>query len=118
MIQIPELKCRHLTRTASDHSPLLLTLSEPVTHKSRFIFQKMWLEHSDFQTLVRTVWQEPAAGSPSAIVATKLRKLQWKLKAWNWAVFGDVRIQIADARTKIDTLETSIQEQYVEADFQ
>lgn len=39
--QLPALKCHHLSRIASDHPPLLLRLAEQVTHKPRFIFQKM-----------------------------------------------------------------------------
>lgn len=57
-------------------------------------------------------------GSPCAIIATKLRKLQRKLKWWNWTIFGNVQTQLAETQAKIESLETNTQELYIEADFQ
>lgn len=50
-VQLPVLKVRHLTRAASDHSPLLMSVISQARQKSRFIFQKMWLEHKDFKSV-------------------------------------------------------------------
>lgn len=83
MTQLPDLKCRHLTRSTSDHSPLLLTIAERPKHKSRFIFQNMWMEHYNFLPLVNSVWNERVEGSPSFRVEEKLRRFQRKLKTWN-----------------------------------
>lgn len=65
----------------------------------------MWLEHPEFKSVVRTIWQEHIQGSPSYIVAEKLRRLQRKLKSWNWEVFGDVRKPLEDIRGKVERLE-------------
>lgn len=77
----------------------------------------MWLEHPKFLAVVRSVWMTKIQGSPSFIVAEKLRRLQRKLKAWNWEVFGDIHTQLADTRTTIEALESRWQIQYVEADI-
>lgn len=54
--QFPVLKCRHLMRNISDHSPLLLSISEQPKHKARFICQKMWLDHPEFLPMVKSFW--------------------------------------------------------------
>lgn len=76
------------------------------------------MEHQDFQSSVKNIWQETVVGSPSAIVTTKLRKLQRKLKWCNWTIFGNVQTQLAETQAKIESLETNTQELYIEADFQ
>lgn len=112
--QLPTLKCRHLTRNTSDHSPLLLSIQTPTKHKARFIFQKMWMEHPEFLPLVSRVWNSNIHGSPSFIVAEKLRRLQRHLKGWNWEVFGDIRTKLHETRCKIEDLEGRTQQAYVE----
>lgn len=113
-VKLPVLKCSHLTRAYSDHSPLLLSVMPQTKSKSRFIFQRMWLEHPNFKTVVSNVWQAKITGTPSYIVAEKLRRLQRQLKTWNWEIFGDVRTQLEDIRTKIQSLEDSSQQTLME----
>lgn len=67
IVQLSTLKSKHLTRNASDHSPLLLNLAEETKQKARFIFQKMWMDHPQFQQVVSSVWQENIIGSPCFI---------------------------------------------------
>lgn len=108
-VSLPALKCSHLNRISSDHSPLLLTVAKQHKHKSRFIFQKMWLENPEFHLVVQQVWQARVVGTPSFRIAEKLRWLQRKLKSWNWEVFGDIRKQLEETGNTIERIEADAQ---------
>lgn len=88
---LPTLKVKCLIRFSSDHLPLLLTMQEPMPHRSRFIFQRIGTNQEDFKGTVADVWQENIHGSPSFRFVEKLCRLRKKLKAWNWNVFGSVQ---------------------------
>lgn len=52
-----ETLVRHLPRTHSDHSPLLLTLqSSRVTKSPIFYLETMWTAHLDFIIILRDSW--------------------------------------------------------------
>lgn len=110
--QFPDLRVRHLARMVSDHAPLLIILTQQVPYRSRFIFQRMWLDHSDLLPLVEQVWRQTVTGTPSFRVAKKLRRLKIKLKEWNWSVFGDVRVKVETLQNKFAELETRLQENW------
>lgn len=83
LTHLPELKVMHLQRLVSDHSPLLILLTVQTSYRPRFIFQKMWLDHPDFQSLVQQIWGQSVTGSPSLRIAEKLRHLKNTIKRWN-----------------------------------
>ncbi|KAI0493542.1 hypothetical protein KFK09_023660 [Dendrobium nobile] len=50
----------HLSRTLSDHSPLLLNINRISSHFSfSFRFQNMWMLHADFSNLLSPNWNAP-----------------------------------------------------------
>jgi hypothetical protein len=55
-ILFPEATVSHLTRTHSDHCPLLLTLCPIIPHvlPRPFRFESIWFSHSDFPNIVLT----------------------------------------------------------------
>ncbi|KAL6135028.1 hypothetical protein ACLB2K_067256 [Fragaria x ananassa] len=81
--------CSTLPRLCSDHNPLLITFSKSAgVRRSRFRFQKMWLEHKDFHAFVKLCWGSSAAyGCPLTTLQHKLRVLRKALRSWNWEVF-------------------------------
>lgn len=93
----------------SDHAPLLISVSPKVPFNSRFIFQRMWMDHPEFQNIVAQVWAEETTGSPSYRVAAKLRRLKVKLKTWNWGTFGDLNAKIIHLQAAISELEVRVQ---------
>lgn len=115
-LQFPELQVKHLQRLISDHSPLLLSLTAQTPYRSKFTFQRMWLEHPDFQNLVEQTWGEPVSGTPSSKVAEKLRRLKLKLKQWNWSVFGDVKTRVVQLQNQVSEIENRLQSNWNEAD--
>lgn len=108
-VELPDLKVKHLHRMTLDHAPLLISMASPVPYQSRFTFQRMWIDHPEFQNIVAQTWRQEVRGSPSFKVVEKLRRLKYRLKSWNWSTFGDLNIRIEQLQTKISDLETQIQ---------
>lgn len=116
VVDLPELKVKHLHRMTSDHTPLLISMSPQVPFLSRFIFQRMWMDHPDFKDMVTQIWAEEVRGSPSFKVAEKLRRLKLKLKRWNWDTFGDLNAKISHIQTKISEVEVKVQNSWTMED--
>lgn len=108
---LPALKVTHLARIESDHSPLLVQLDDISEYKSHFIFQQMWTDHEDFLKVVEAIWATPVLGSPSFRVATT-SSLKFKLKAWNWETFEDVKKKISQLHVDISDGEAELQLQW------
>ena len=53
-ILFPEASVTHLTRTHSDHCPVLLTLCPNIPHilHRPFCFESIWFSHVDFLSVV------------------------------------------------------------------
>ncbi|KAL8151271.1 hypothetical protein V2J09_021079 [Rumex salicifolius] len=86
----PEASVTNLEPVASDHSPILLRLSPtPTNDPSRrpFRFLAPWMDHPDFQPLLRTEW------NPDQDISAALCNLKTKLLAWNKSVFGNIHLR-------------------------
>lgn len=87
----PMISVSHLSRTWSDHAPMLITADAQLERlPSAFRFQSMWVRHTDFQRTVAQVWGFPCHETGMLRLQTKLRRLKQTLKWWNWNVFGDI----------------------------
>ncbi|KAL0309424.1 UNVERIFIED_CONTAM: hypothetical protein Sradi_5884700 [Sesamum radiatum] len=83
----------HLSRTWSDHAPLLINLeSNLVKPPSSFRFMRMWIKHHDFLNTVEQSWKHPTAPSDANLTdlnranadLTKLLAMEedfWRQKA-------------------------------------
>ncbi|GAA0170510.1 hypothetical protein LIER_24750 [Lithospermum erythrorhizon] len=87
----PLLSVRHLARTTSDHSPLLVhARTQYEGKKGAFRFQSMWIKHAGLEQVVNDCWNRPVFGEPMVILCSKLKDLKKELKKWNIDVFGNV----------------------------
>jgi hypothetical protein len=76
----------------SDHFPILLDCSGIHRGKRPFKFEIMWLQEDGFVERVRLWWESYSfQGSPSFVLAKKLKALKVDLKSWNEQVFGNVK---------------------------
>ena len=82
---------RHLPRLCSDHFPILLECGFIQNGRSPFQFENMWLKSEEFLLKVKGWWESYTfQGSPSFVVASKLKALKRDLKIWNEEEFGNI----------------------------
>jgi hypothetical protein len=83
---------KKLLRVCLDHAPILLSSGCTQSGKRAFKFENMWLKEEGFVVKVRGWWDSfQFFGSPSFVLAKKLKALKWEIKRWNLEEFGDVR---------------------------
>uniref|UniRef100_A0A2N9I574 Reverse transcriptase domain-containing protein n=1 Tax=Fagus sylvatica TaxID=28930 RepID=A0A2N9I574_FAGSY len=104
--QFSQLMQKALLHFVSDHCPIILECRNFKRGKSYFKFENMWLHHQDFVGNVRNLWGGyDFQGSPSDILASKLKVLKEDIKKWNKECFGDVRIKKLDLMHELQMLE-------------
>ena len=80
-----------LLRVISDHCPLLVEASGVGLGRCAFKFENMWLKVEGFVKRVKQWWEGYSfMGSPSFVLAQKLKALKEDLKKWNKEEFGDL----------------------------
>ncbi|PKU84406.1 hypothetical protein MA16_Dca002919 [Dendrobium catenatum] len=104
----------HLTRTAYDHAPLLLTINAKQNYiPNAFKFQNMWLSHHDFFNVFERNWQAPMFpnGNISGIAKlwNKLSRLKQVLRWWNKHIFKNLFANIKNADNEVMELEKAYQ---------
>ena len=92
----------------SNHFPIRLDCGQIVGGKSSFRFENMWLKVDGFVDRVREWWTSYSfPGSPSHILASKLKVLKMDLKQWNVNEFGNVHFKHQKLLHSLHELETS-----------
>jgi hypothetical protein len=82
---------KKLLRVCSDHASIVLMRGCVQNGNSAFKFENMWLKEEGFVDKVKSWWSSfYFLGSPSFILAKKLRALKEEIKMWNREVFGNV----------------------------
>ena len=83
-LRYPGLIQKKLFRVCSDHAPIILTRGCLQNGKSSFKFENMCLKEEGFVDKVGSWWSSFSfMGSPSFILAKKLRALKGEIKRWN-----------------------------------
>lgn len=98
--------CCTLSRSKSDHFPILLTLSKgATTFPSHFKFLSFWTNHGDCRKIITEVWNRPVFGCPMFILMQKLKALKQELKSWNKETVGDVHLNVEKAQAALDYIQ-------------
>ena len=86
-----------LPRPISDHFPILVEARRILRGKSPFRFENMWLKTDGFKNRVHSLWNRYSfSGTPSFVLAKKLKALKEDLIQWNRSKFGNVEHQRED----------------------
>ncbi|XP_059315791.1 uncharacterized protein LOC132066504 [Lycium ferocissimum] len=85
------MEVEHLSRTSSDHAPLLLTCGDSSQHvRKPFRFLKFWIEHESFLEVVNQGWNTDFEADELITFKLKLKKVKSVLSEWSKATFGDI----------------------------
>ena len=82
---------RVLPHPASDHFPILVEARGIMKGKSPFRFENMWLKTDGFTDRVHSWWNQYSfLGTPSYVLAKKLKAVKGDIIQWNRSKFGNV----------------------------
>ncbi|XP_022853767.1 uncharacterized protein LOC111375198 [Olea europaea var. sylvestris] len=97
---------KHLNKTSSDHSPLLLQwTSDDDLGPRPFRFLNVWTKHHDFLAFVSQKWSLPTHLTEMAALWEKFFRMKQGLNWWNRHVFEDIFLRVRDAEDRVDESE-------------
>jgi hypothetical protein len=109
--RFPVASQKRLTCLYSDHFPILLDCDLTFARGRPFKFENMWLKADGFVGLVKQWWDSYSFhGTPSFVLACKLKALKQNLKTRNVEVFGTVernKRKLLEELQVFDTIEGS-----------
>ncbi|XP_019431934.1 PREDICTED: uncharacterized protein LOC109339025 [Lupinus angustifolius] len=101
--------CCTLTRSTSDHHPVLLGFSNEIPRsQAQFRFLRMWLKHEGLRGVIENHWANQVVGCPMYILSTKLKGLKAILNCWNKEVFGNIHSRVKEALSKVERFQQRI----------
>jgi hypothetical protein len=107
--KFPVVSQKRLPHICSDHFPPLLDSVNGPRGRRPFKFENMWIKKEGFGALVKQWWDcYHFQGSPSFIVACKIKALKMDLKKWNEEVFGNIdsnKSKLLDDLRELDAIE-------------
>uniref|UniRef100_A0A803PVI9 Reverse transcriptase domain-containing protein n=1 Tax=Cannabis sativa TaxID=3483 RepID=A0A803PVI9_CANSA len=100
----------HLDFFGSDHRVIQAVISTPVAapvpkFKSRFRFEKLWLQEEQCLEIISQQWQPLAADSdPTSCVLSNISNCASRLQQWHRSKFGDLPKKIKLSQQKVASL--------------
>jgi exonuclease III len=109
--RFPTVVQRRLPRLLSDHFPIMLESGQFHRGNRPFRFENMWLKAEGFGELVQGWWDSyQIEGTPSFILAKKLKALKSDLKKWNDEVFVNVAYKRNQLMTELNKLDVDVED--------
>ncbi|XP_026436946.1 uncharacterized protein LOC113334940 [Papaver somniferum] len=99
---LPQTRVTNLGRLFSDHCPILLQCLHEVTSLGiPFKYFKCWHSSPDFKNVLLHSWEKDCKGSPSYVIAGKLKNLKHDLSRRNTNSFGHIKTTIGKLNSEI-----------------
>ncbi|XP_075074951.1 uncharacterized protein LOC142162598 [Nicotiana tabacum] len=96
----------HLARAYSDHSPPLIQFGNGNESNIKYFkFLNLWIEHAEFQDVVKNIWEEEYLGNPMWTLHQKLKKVSTRLSSWSRETYGDIFEDPKRLKKQIEFLE-------------
>ncbi|CAI9117221.1 OLC1v1018570C1 [Oldenlandia corymbosa var. corymbosa] len=96
----------------SDHNPLVLKWGEERhTDKRSFKFFNMWMDHSEFEEIIKESWQMKAQGSKQFCLMLKQKRLKPKLKALNKKHYESIDSIELEWRLKLEEVQKKLMDE-------
>ncbi len=100
---------KRLVRSCSNHFPIILECDNVKWGRRPFRFENMWLKADGFVNKVKEWWASyHFTGTPSYILAHKLKVLKHDLKRWNEVEFGNIVVKKNQATLDLEALELEV----------
>jgi hypothetical protein len=106
--KFPLVTVRALTRTDSDHAPLLIDSGNHahIGNKAHFSFEISWLKHENFYEIVKAEWETETRGdSPIARWQNTIHHVRRFLKGWAKCLSGQYKKEKEKLLPVIDELD-------------
>jgi hypothetical protein len=106
--KFPLVSVRALTRSGSDHTPLLLDSGEQsfLGNKFHFSFELAWLKQEGFMKMVAKEWNSVTTGANAiGIWQNKIRHVRQYLRGWAKNLSGNYRLEKEQLLSVIDILD-------------
>ena len=113
MEMFPHSLVEHIVTEESDHMALLLkVIAEPaprIQSASRsFMFEEMWLKHDGYDDMIVDAWEKSEHnGQDINGFWRRLQDMSRDMKRWSFEIFGSVRAEIKNLRSKLDEARTA-----------
>ncbi|XP_059289054.1 uncharacterized protein LOC132042545 [Lycium ferocissimum] len=105
------LEVEHLSRTGSDHAPLLLSCGDQVENFIKpFRFFKFLVEHDTFLDFIKQQWEADLSDDVFLSFKLKMKKLKVALSKWSQVTFGDIFKQLVIREDIVKIKEQLIEE--------
>jgi len=96
-------------RSISDHSSMVLRFLQPTNHRhSSFKFLNIWADHSDFLSIVASLWHMPITGNPMFQLTSKLRRLKPGLKNLHYQHTDHITSRVTQAKASWDAAQIAL----------
>lgn len=80
---------------------MVVKVENPILRKRPFKFFDFWMQHSDFNSIVKQVWENPGYGVPMFRLVRKLKILKGRLKQLNRDSFANISVRTSEARKSL-----------------
>lgn len=98
----PQIQCTNELALGSDHSPLVIHMTEPKKRTTRrFKFEEMWLEDPLCKDIIRESWEGASMDTRTHGVHLKLKACRRSLTLWSKAHFGNNARKIIDLKNQL-----------------